>query len=515
MNSETAQTPNRAIVYLVGAGPGDPELITVRGTKCLSRAEVVVYDYLADPQLLRLVPGKAERIYVGKKAGKHTLSQEEINELLVKKARENKIVVRLKGGDPFVFGRGGEECETLAAAGIPFEVVPGITAGVAASAYAGIPVTHRGKASSVAFITGHEDPRKTDSSINWEHLAGGVDSLVFYMGVGNLPSIVERLRAFGRAPSTPVALIRWGTKPTQETVTGTLETIVHEVKSKGLRPPAIIIVGEVVGLRDNLKWFDNKPLLGKKIVVTRTRTQASAFVENLRTLGADPIELPTIEIESLIHTGPVTASIESIEQYDWLMFTSANAVSLFMGACLERYHDIRALGKFRIAAIGPATARAVHEYHVGVDIVAEKAVAEGLIEKLAEMESWNETRVLIPRAEKARPALPDFLKSQGARVDVVPIYRTIRPVDIDADTLKAVEQNEYDLVTFTSSSTVENFAALFGEKRFGELAPALRAAAIGPITAQTLRQYGVTPVTEASEHTIDGLTEALREYFAQ
>ncbi len=513
MNSVNVQTPNRAVVYLVGAGPGDPELITLRGAWCLSRADVVVYDYLADPLLLRSVPIDAERVYVGKKAGQHTLSQEEINQYLVTKARENKIVVRLKGGDPFVFGRGGEECETLAEAGIPFEVVPGITAGVAASAYAGIPVTHRGRASSVAFITGHEDPQKPDTSIHWEHLAGGVDTLVFYMGVGNLPSIVERLVAFGRPSSTPVALIRWGTKPGQETVTGTLETIVDNVQAAGLRPPAIIVVGDVVGMRDKLAWFDRRPLFGRRVVVTRTRMQASSFVEKLRMLGADPIELPTIEIESLTHNSIVSNAVQSVGRYNWLIFTSANAVRLFLDACFARHNDIRALGTVRIAAIGPATADAVREYHVGVDVVAEKAVAEGLIERLSEAESWNGKHVLIPRAAEARPVLPDYLKQQGARVDVVPVYKTIRPTETDEALLEAIERNEYDLVTFTSSSTAENFAALFGEHRFSKLAPSLRAAAIGPVTAQTLKGLGVTPVLEASDHTIDGLTEAIREYF--
>ena len=501
------------MVYLIGAGPGDPELITVRGRECLGRADVVVYDYLADRSLLDHVPSGAERIYVGKRAGRHTMKQDEINELLVRKSREGGVVVRLKGGDPFVFGRGGEECEVLREHGCGYEVVPGVTAGVAAPACAGIPVTHRADASSVAFITGHEDPRKGQSAINWEHLARGVDTLVFYMGVGNLESIARRLIDAGREPDTPAACIRWGTKPAQETVSGTLESIAGEVSRAGLRPPAVTVVGSVCALREKLAWFEKRPLFGRRIVNTRSRTQASRLSGPLRELGAEVIELPTIAIEPDPPGGELDRSLERIDTFDWIVFTSPNAVSIFFERLLGMHGDVRALGRARIAAIGPGTGAAIAAFHLRVDIVARRAVAEGLVDELRGVGDWSTQRVLLPRAAKAREVLPEFLRGAGADVVVVPAYTT-RPTEGESgEVVNRILDDEYDCITFTSSSTVEHFAEMVGEEDFCRVAPALRAAAIGPITASTLRSRGVEPLVEAREHTLPGLVAALKEYY--
>lgn len=501
-------------VFLVGAGPGDPGLIAVRAVECLKRAHVVIYDYLADPQLLAYVPRGVEMIYVGKKAGRHTLRQEGINSLLVEKGASGRIVVRLKGGDPFVFGRGGEEGKALHRAGIPFEVVPGITAGISVPCYAGIPVTHRGVSSSMAFITGHEDSAKAESSIHWEHLAQAVDTLIFYMGVGNLPSIVERLIRNGRDPQTPVAVIRWGTKPRQQTVTGTLRTIADVVKREGIGPPAITVVGEVVGLREGLRWFEQRPLFGKSIVNTRSRSQASALTTRLAALGAEVVELPTIEIVPAGEDSDLGDLVKSTMDYDWILFTSPNGVHAFFDLLLKAQGDVRALGRACIGSIGPGTTAAIEAYHVKPTVTAGKAVAEGLMEALRPMGPWESRHVLLPRAEKARDVLPDALRRWGAQVEVVTAYRTVAPTTTDPDLLERVKTGTYDLITFSSSSTVHNFVALLGEGGLAALAAPLKAASIGPVTSATLRDYGVEPLVEAPRHTIPGLTQALLEYLA-
>jgi uroporphyrinogen III methyltransferase/synthase len=503
----------RGLVYLVGAGPGDPGLLTIKGMECLQKADVVIYDYLSDPALLVYAPDRAEKLYVGKQSGQHTLRQEEINNLLVKKALEGRIVVRLKGGDPFVFGRGGEECEALLNAGILYEIVPGITSGIAAPAYAGIPVTHRKVASSVAFITGNEDPTKPSTNIHWEHLAHGVDTLVFYMGVANLGAITAELMKHGRSPLTPVAVIRWGTKAAQETIVGTLETIVELVTQAGIRPPAITIVGEVVSLRPTLKWFENRPLFGKRIINTRSRSQASALTRRLIDLGADVSELPTIDIDPVGENSDLAKELAAIDKFAWAIFTSPNAVDIFFKLFIKIQGDIRNLGKVRIASIGPGTTLAIEKYRVKAEITAKESVAEGLLQSLKSIPSWKNVSVLLPRASEARDILPDTLSSWGAVVKVAPAYTTIKPRNPDREITDKILNGEYDCITFSSSSTFENFVALFTEEEFSRISSSLKAVSIGPVTSSTIKRHGISPVMEASVHTIPGLVAAIEEYF--
>ncbi|MGA3051471.1 MAG: uroporphyrinogen-III C-methyltransferase [Chitinispirillaceae bacterium] len=499
------------MVYLVGAGPGDAGLITLKGVQCLQKAEVVIYDYLADPAFLAQAPRSAEKIYVGKSTSHHTLEQREINSLLVKNGRAGKIVVRLKGGDPFVFGRGSEECEALRAAGVPFEVVPGVTSGIAAPAYAGIPVTSRGWASSVALVTGNEDPAKPFAHIRWEYLAKGVDTLVFYMGVGNLSGITVELIRYGRSPETPVALIRWGTKLTQQTVTGTLDTIAEIADRACIKPPAIIIIGEVVALRNRLQWFETRPLFGTRIINTRSRTQAYHLSVLLTDLGAEVLELPTIEIEPVGRESALAAEIANIDKYQWILFTSANGVNAFFNLLLAIKGDIRALGNVRIASIGPGTTAAINSYRIKVDSTAPEAVAEGLLRSL-EAFSWNNVRVLLPRAEKARDIVPDTLRARGAALTVATAYKTVRPSHADTSIKEDILNDRYDLITFSSSSTFENFVALFTTEEFARIAPSLKAVSIGPLTTAAIRRFGITPLIEARQHTIPGLVASIREY---
>lgn len=500
-------------VYLVGAGPGDPSLITLRAIECLKIADVVIYDFLASPVLLNYADKNTEMIYVGKQAGNHTLNQEDIIKLIIQKAKQGLDVVRLKGGDPFVFGRGGEECLALKQKEILFEVIPGITAGISVPCYAGIPVTHRKLASSVAFITGHEDPTKSDSSINWEHLAKGVDTLVFYMGVSNLPLITSELTANGLSADTPVAVIRWGTKPSQQTITGTLDTIVDIAKKKRIKPPSIIIVGKVVNLSEDLTWFEKRPLFGRRIINTRSRDQASMLTKPLADLGAEVIELPTIEIVAEPENSPLKDKVDNIKTYDWLIFTSPNGVDAFFKMFLNYYNDIRELGKVKIASIGPGTSSTIKLYNINVDITAKKAVAEGLIAELETADSWHNKRVLLPRAKEARDVLPDTLSSWGAQVDVVAAYETIKPVDINRSTLQDIIENRYDLITFSSSSTFNNFTGLFDKETLPNVLKNFKAVSIGPITTSTMNNFGIKPLIEASEHTIPGLIRAIKEYF--
>ena len=500
-------------VYLVGAGPGDPSLITLRAVECLHCADVVIYDFLASPTLLNHADKKTEMIYVGKQAGDHTLKQEDIIKLIIEKAKQGLDVVRLKGGDPFVFGRGGEECLALKQEGIPFEVIPGITAGISVPCYAGIPVTHRKLASSVAFITGHEDPTKPDSSINWKHLAKGVDTLVFYMGVSNLPLITSELTANGLSGDTPVAVIRWGTKPSQQTITGTLDTIVDIAEKKMIKPPSIIIVGRVVSLSKDLAWFENRPLFGRRIINTRSRGQASMLSKSLTNLGAEVIELPTIEIVPEPENSDLKDKIKKIKDYDWLIFTSPNGVDAFFKKFLKRYNDIRELGNAKIACIGPGTSDAVKSYHIHVDITAKKAVAEGLIAELETADSWKNKRILLPRAKEARDVLPDTLSSWGAHVDLAVAYKTVKPADIRKSTLQDIVENRYDLITFSSSSTFKNFIDLFSKEKLPDVLHNIKAVSIGPITSSTMHDLNVKPLIEASEHTIPGLVRSIKEYF--
>mgnify|MGYP001817166084 CR=1 FL=1 len=498
--------PANGFVSLIGAGPGDPGLLTLRGAEALASADVVVYDYLANPALLDHAPAGAERIYVGKKAGCHTLSQEEINALLVERGLSGQRVARLKGGDPFVFGRGGEEALALVEAGIPFEVVPGITSAVAAPAYAGIPVTHRGLASSFAVITGHEDPTKDESALDWSKLATGVDTLVFLMGVGNLPRIVEQLVAHGRPVDTPVALVRWGTMSHQQTVSGTLANITGRVKAAGLRPPAVTIVGPVAALREELHWFEDRPLFGQRVLVTRTRQQASALSTRLRALGAEAVELPTIEIAPPEQRAPLDKAIAELSSYDWIVFTSVNGVASFWERLGHAGLDARALHGARLAAIGPATAAALEGHGLQADYIPGEYVAEAIASGLGNVHSL---RVLLPRADIARPALADLLGKAGAEVVEVAAYRTLRP-SVDADELHDLLRS-VTVATFTSSSTVRNLVAMArgaGLDLARILADAT-IACIGPITAETARENQLPLHVIAEEYTIDGLVKAL------
>ena len=500
------------VVYLVGAGPGDPGLMTVKGLECLAKADVVIYDYLASPALLKHAAAGAELIYVGKKGGDHTLPQEEINALIISKAREAKVVARLKGGDPFVFGRGGEEAEVLAEAGIPFEVVPGVTSAVAAPAYAGIPLSHRRLTATIAFVTGHEDPSKQESNIDWPALARGIGTLVFFMGVKNLPNIVRELTANGRSPQTPVALVRWGTTPAQATVSGTLADIAAKVDKAGLTAPAIIVVGEVVGLRDKLKWFEHRrPLLGRRIVVTRSREQASDLVRALSELGADCLECPTIEIAPPDDIGPLDAAIAELPACDWIIFTSVNGVSFFFERLFRLGKDARALGHIRTAAIGPATADRLRSFGLSSDLLPATYVAESVIAAFRSHDIRGK-RMLLPRAQEARPILPEALTAMGATVKEVAVYRTRRAAADAGRLIEHLSRRDIDLVTFTSSSTVKHFRALLPPERSAELASGLRAACIGPVTAETARQLGFEVCLVAAEYTIPGLCAAIVDY---
>ena len=518
-------TPTGRVV-LVGAGPGDPGLITVAGADALGRAEAVVYDRLANPRLLDLAPATAERIFAGKGPQAHAMSQDEINALLIDLARAGKTVVRLKGGDPFVFGRGGEEAAALAAAGIPFEVVPGVSSAIAAPAYAGIPVTHRGVAASVAFVTGHEDPAKTESDIDWAKLATAVDTLVLLMGAGQLAEIVERLVAAGRPASTPAAVIEWGTLPRQRTITGTLSDIVAQAEAASVQPPAIAVIGDVVRLRDTLRWFDTKPLFGLRVLVTRTREQASELSRALAAAGAEPIELPAITIVRRYDEAQLTSAIDALRDgaYAWLLFTSANAVEIFFDVLLARSLDARAV-RAKVAAIGPGTAEALRARGIVPDLVPAQYTAEGLAAAFERIDLGG-TRVLLPRAEGAREVLVESLSARGARVDEITLYVAAPPDDGDqtvgtepvegprpepAEGLRRLRSGEIDVATFASSSTVRNLVALLG----GDVEPLRRCriACIGPVTAATAEELlGRPPDVVAREHTIDGLLRALTEW---
>ena len=500
------------LVYLIGAGPGDPGLISVKGARCIQKADVVVYDYLSNPRLLSHCKPGAEKIYVGKKGSKHTLEQGDINKLLVDKASAGNVVARLKGGDPFVFGRGAEEALALKEAGIPFEIIPGITAAVAAPAYAGIPVTHRDLTSTFALITGHEDPTKEESAIDWARVATGIGTIAFYMGVKNLPRIVKKLIEHGRSPDTPMALISWGTTPNQQTVVGTLENIVQKVKEAGLKAPAITLVGEVVKLREHLNWFETRPLSGKKIVVTRSRAQASDFVEQIESLGAEAVEMPTIRIADPEDFGPLDKAISKINTFDWVVLTSVNAVGRFIDRLIERGGDIRDLKGMKICAIGSATAEEVRRYSLRVDLIPPKYVAESIVEELQKEGAVEGKKFLLPRADIARSLLPDEIHRLGGEAVEVDVYRTVLEEEADQDIIQRLVGGDIDLVTFTSSSTVRNFAKILGENRLENVKTAAHFASIGPITTQTAQEFGIPIHTEASRHDIPGLVEAILEY---
>ena len=474
-------------VFLVGAGPGDPGLLTVRAVELLGSADVVLYDRLIPPGALRHARAGAELVYVGKQGGGPQMPQEEIDRLLVEHGRSGKRVVRLKGGDPLVFGRGGEEALRLREAGIAFEIVPGITAGVAAPAYAGIPVTHRELASGVAFVTGHEDPGKPGSALDWAALARFPGTLVFYMGVRALPRIAERLQAEGRPADEPVAVVERGTLPGQRTVVATLADVAARAEEAGVKAPAVTLVGPVAALREDLAWLEQRPLHGRTVAVTRARAQASPLAARLRELGAEVIEAPAIRTQSL------PAEVPDLSTYDLLIASSPNGVrELF-----ARIRDARELAGVRVAAMGPGTARALREHGIEADIVPERSVAEGMVEALAQQEFQ---RVLLARGKEGRDVLPDALRDRGAQVDVLALYETV-PEPLDEDAVKAVAAADY--VTFTSASTVRHLLAAAGTL------PDTKLASIGPATSAELRAHGREPDLEADPHTPDGLVDAL------
>src|SRR5215218_654891 len=498
------------MIYLVGSGPGDPGLFTVKGVRCMEEADAVVYDRLAPRALLGYARPETEQIYVGKKPGNPTMSQEEINDLLIKMGRAGMTVARLKGGDPYIFGRGGEEALALTRAGLSFEVVPGVTSGVAAPAYAGIPVTHRNVATSVAFVTGHEDPTKGSPDVDWEKLANGVDTLVLYMGVGRLEEISKGLIAAARNPDTPVACIRWGTVPEQRTITGTLQNIAERVAEAGLQPPAIIVVGEVVALREKgLDWYERRPLFGRRVVVTRARAQAGELAADLKRLGAEVHEFPTIEISPPEDFGPLDAAIRDLDSFGLIIFTSVNGIEAFLKRLQHHGLDLRAVPRdAKVAAIGPATAERIEQAGLRVDVVPEEYRAEALIEALGAHPLAGE-RVLIPRAKVAREVLPEKLREAGAEVVVPPAYESVPSSEGKEELTLHRQTGEIDCVTFTASSTVENFVGAFGAEEAARLLAKSKVACIGPITADTARKHGLRVDAESKEYTIPGLIEAV------
>lgn len=503
--------PQRGRVYLVGAGPGDPKLLTLRGKECLEQADVVLYDYLANPALLSHAPDQAERIYVGRRGKGKYPAQDEINHILVDRAQQGKVVVRLKGGDPFLFGRGGEEAEVLAAAGIDFEVVPGVTAAIAAPAYAGIPVTHRTLASTVTFVTGHEDPDKPTTVLEWPKLASSQGTLVFLMGMKNLTAIVSNLLAEGRASTTPVAIIRWGTRAAQQTVVGTLSDIVGKADAAQLEPPTVIVVGEVVRLRPQLNWFEHRPLFGKRILMTRAKEQAAEMAALLAAYGAEPIAAPTIQIVPPADWAPVDRAIAEMHSYRWVIFTSVNGVIQFMTHLREQGLDARCLAGRTVCCIGPRTAQELEKFGVKADMMPAEYQAEGVLAALAG-QSMNDSRVLIPRAEVARETLPDQLRARGAVVDVIPVYRTVAP-KVEGWRQQLVNRNIH-VVTFTSSSTVRNFVDLLGGVDAAkDLLKSVAVACIGPVTAQTVEEYGLTVAIVPRENTVPALVDAIAQHY--
>ncbi len=499
-------------VYIIGAGPGDPGLITIKGSECLKKADVIVYDYLSNERFLKYAKEGAETIYVGKKGACHTKRQNEINTILVEKSNQGKSVARLKGGDPFIFGRGGEEALVLAKEGIPFEIIPGVSSAVAAPAYAGIPLTHREYNSTVAFITGHEDPAKKDSKIAWDKIATGIETLVFLMTVTNLKNTVERLLRYGKDPETPVALVRWGTRPEQETLVGRLHNIVKLALEKDLKPPVVAVVGEVVNLRAKLNWFEKKPLFGKRILVTRTREQAGEFSEALRQSGAEPIEFPTIEVIPPDSWDAVDKAIEELATYDWIIFTSTNGVKFFIDRLYSLNRDIRELKGIKICAIGPKTSQAIKSLGIRVDMVPDKFIAEEVIEALGK-NTISGGRFLLPRALVAREILPQEIQRLGGRIDVVPVYQTVRPVQDKEKIKDMIKSGGIDMVTFTSSSTVKNFTEIFG-KDADRLLNSTAVACIGPVTAKTAKEKGLKVSVTAKDYTTAGLIEASKEFYS-
>ena len=499
----------KGTVYLVGAGPGDAGLLTLRGAELLGRADVVVYDALVNADLLRLAPKAAEIIYAGKRSREHAIPQEELNKLLVERAKDGKTVVRLKGGDPYIFGRGGEEAEELAAAHIQFEVVPGVSSVVAGPNYAGVPLTHRDHCSSFTVVTGHEDPEKGESSLDYDHLAQIPGTKVVLMGVERIRQLSEKLVENGMSPETPVAMVRWGTTGRQQSIEGTLATIADVVEARKFSAPAVTVIGDVVKLRAKLNWFEKRPLFGKRIVVTRTREQASELSSRLQEAGAEVLEIPTIKIVAPDEHQDLVEVLVGIGAYDWLIFTSPNGVSTFFDYFFKTYEDVRDLGNVRIAAVGPATAAKIKELHLKVDLMPEQYVTSKIASAFAKFESIENLKMLLLRAQVANDELPKALGEAGAIVDDVACYKTVPETEDRTGAAASLTENGADWVTFTSSSTVENFHARFDLPKLAKQFPKMRLASIGPETTKALTALGVTPDLEAREHTIDGMVKAL------
>lgn len=503
---------SKGIAYLIGAGPGDPDLITLKGRECLKKADIIVYDYLVNESLLSLAHTDAEIIYVGKKSGRHTMRQKDINNLLVESSRKGLTVARLKGGDPFIFGRGGEEAMELSKAGIKFEIVPGVTSAVAAPAYAGIPLTHRNFASTVCFITGHEDPTKEESHINWNALTKSSGTLVFLMGIANLSKIVKKLTALGKSPNTPAAVVGNGTMPNQRTIVGTLANIDQKVKDADLGAPGIIVVGEVVNLSEYLDWFESRPLFGKKIVVTRPEDQAAGFIRTLSEFGAECLLFPTIKIIPPASWKELDKAIKNLSRYDWILFTSVNGVKYFFKRLHFVKKDTRYLKGIKIGAIGPGTAAVLMNMGINPDLIPDKYWAEGVVDGL-KRSLLDGKRVLLPRPVIARDYLPKKLTEMGATVDVVEAYQTVKPDSNQHQLSTLFKDSAIDMITFTSPSTVDNFLALLkGRSIFKEILKT-KVACIGPITAQRADKKGLKVDIVPDEYTVDALTRAIVEFY--
>ncbi len=499
-------------VYLVGAGPGDLGLLTMRGGELLGRAEVVIYDALVNPDLLRLAPRGCELIYAGKRADSHAMPQAKLNRLLAEKARQGRTVVRLKGGDPYVFGRGGEEAESLRQAGVRFEVVPGVSSIVAAANYAGIPITHRDFCSGFAVVTGHEDPMKPSSGVDWEAFAKMPGTKIILMGTERMSWIAEKLIACGMKPSTPAGMIRWGTTGRQQVLTGALNDIAAQAAQACFQAPAIAVIGKVVGLRRKLNWFEERPLFGQRTVVTRTREQASRLSCRFRELGAEVLEIPTIKIEPPTRKEILAEAMASLGEYDWLVFTSPNGVTAFFDYFFRAFDDLRALGNLRIAAVGPATAEKIAAMHLRVDAMPKKYLTSELVAAIEEVESIENLKILLARAEIANPELPRELTARRAIVDDVPVYQTLMEKEDKNGAAARLWEEGADWVTFSSSSTVQRFHQRFHLARLKAKYPHLKFASIGPETSKALAELGEQPTTEATEHTIDGLVAAMLNY---
>ncbi|MGA2749381.1 MAG: uroporphyrinogen-III C-methyltransferase [Verrucomicrobiota bacterium] len=496
-------------VFLVGAGPGDAGLLTLRGAELLARADAVVYDALVNLDLLRLAPPQAELVYAGKRSSEHAIPQEKLNQLLIDYARAGKCVVRLKGGDPYVFGRGGEEAGELAAAHVPFEVVPGVSSSIAGPNYAGIPLTHRDHCSSFTVVTGHEDPAKEEPEVDWAEVAKAPGTKVVLMGVTRMKEISDALIANGLSEDTPVAMIRWATTGRQQTICGTLKTMAEVAEKAQFKPPGLTVIGEVVRLREKLNWFEKRPLFGRRIVVTRSRDNASQLSRLLRERGADVLEIPTIRILPPTEKQHIADVLLALNSYDWLVFTSPNGVAAFFDYFFKVFDDLRDIGGVRIAAVGPATAEKLRQLHLKVDVTPKEFVASRLAEAMAELGSLENLKILLLRAEVANAELPKKLEEMGAIVDDIACYKTVPETeDRDGAAARLLETGA-DWITFTSASTVENFHARFDLPQLRARHPQIKLASIGPETTKAILALGLKPDIESRQHTIEGLADAL------